>query len=428
MTNLAVRSNTVIYTFDARGLDARLFSDASDLSSPPVSGDANVAYSVKAAQAFESQDALSNIAYNTGGVFVHNTNDLPGNLARLSEEAFRSYMLSWEPETEPEKTTKFYRIEVAVKGHPEWEVRVQNGYLADSMDIKKDPPVKTDKSRPVKASKTEGPDPLIDAAKSPSRKSQLPTSLSLKFLNFANDDASLWATVQLSSDTIVFTENENSSRANVEIAGLIYNADGRLEKSFKPPLSISVASAELRNGNAKYFNYEYKTALKPGLYQIRVSSRDKASGKIGSFSRWIEIPDISGRRLTLSSLVLGELKSGQTVSKPNTDTKVHITLAKNISNRFDRTSIFRYGGFIYNAMNTSDGRLSIDVELLQNGMPVLKGMPNFVPLDGKDSERLAFIGTLDFTNLPPGAYELIVNAKDQLSKAAAARRINVEIY
>src|SRR5688500_18027139 len=51
--------------------------------------------------------------------------------------------------------------------------------------------------------------------------------------------------------------------------------------------------------------YSHKIPLKPGIYQIRVAARDEKSGNVGSSAQWIEIPELSSKKLTLSTLLLG---------------------------------------------------------------------------------------------------------------------------
>ena len=43
---------------------------------------------------------------------------------------------------------------------------------------------------------------------------------------------------------------------------------------------------------------------KPGAYQLRIAVRDSASGRVGSASHYIEVPDVKKDKLTLSSLVI----------------------------------------------------------------------------------------------------------------------------
>jgi hypothetical protein len=50
--------------------------------------------------------------------------------------------------------------------------------------------------------------------------------------------------------------------------------------------------------------YTNKVPLKPGLYQVRVAARDDRTGRVGSTARWIEVPDLAQKRLTLSNLMI----------------------------------------------------------------------------------------------------------------------------
>ncbi|HEX3100357.1 MAG TPA: VWA domain-containing protein, partial [Pyrinomonadaceae bacterium] len=123
ITDAAARSNTVIYSFDAKGLDASMPASENGEPPPPI------AFSLQAGARFETQDGPAYVANNTGGQFIHNTNDLQTALNRITTEAFTYYLLAWEPEAEITKSNKFRRIEVSVTGRPELKVRVQNGYL-----------------------------------------------------------------------------------------------------------------------------------------------------------------------------------------------------------------------------------------------------------------------------------------------------------
>jgi VWFA-related protein len=114
----AARANAVVYTFDARGLDAAL-----------PTGTGRGAFRVQSGARFETQDPLNSIAEGTGGRFVKNTNDLRPAVSQSLAEASRYYLLAWRPDTGSRGEEKFRRVEVKVKGRPELTVRLQTGYL-----------------------------------------------------------------------------------------------------------------------------------------------------------------------------------------------------------------------------------------------------------------------------------------------------------
>ena len=49
---------------------------------------------------------------------------------------------------------------------------------------------------------------------------------------------------------------------------------------------------------------------KAGAYQFRMALRDAATGRLGSASEYIEVPDLSNRRLALSGVVLNGSSPG----------------------------------------------------------------------------------------------------------------------
>ena len=107
--------------------------------------------------------------------------------------------------------------------------------------------------------------------------------------------------------------------------------------------------------------YNHKLPLKPGLYQVRVAVRDEKSGKVGSAAQWIEIPDLSPKKLTLATLLLDDAKKPQTQQ-----------VQFSIDRRFTRESHMTFLTIIYNAAATSGGpKLESQIEILRRGQRVI---------------------------------------------------------
>src|SRR5207248_4806896 len=54
--------------------------------------------------------------------------------------------------------------------------------------------------------------------------------------------------------------------------------------------------------------YHFKfPAKKAGAYQYRVALRDSVGGNIGAASQFVEVPDLSGGKLALSSIVVEDM-------------------------------------------------------------------------------------------------------------------------
>src|SRR6185503_18949716 len=75
--------------------------------------------------------------------------------------------------------------------------------------------------------------------------------------------------------------------------------------NFRTGLKVNPSSPNDNSRNASTVIYNNPSPLKPGIYQVRVAARDDRSGIVGSAMQWIVIPDLSTRRLSLSSLIVG---------------------------------------------------------------------------------------------------------------------------
>lgn len=409
ITNAAARSNTVIYSFDARGLDAGEARGAAlDMEGS--------SFMESGLSRFERQDGLSHLAYKTGGRFIRNTNDLQTNLAKASAEAFTYYLLAWEPDNETDKSEKLKNIEVSIKGRPELKVRVNSGYLSEL------PKTTVQSSTQLVADERK----LIAATNSLIPRREISVALTANYLD-TSDGATLSATLQIDSDSVEFTKEGSAAKAELEIIGLIYNSDGKREKTFKVPLKLNAETSRLSKSGNPPFYYEYQTSLKPDLYQMRVAVRDVKTGRIGNTSQWLEIPDLSSRKLQMSSLLIGERKNAGAVEKTAASASTPARLQLNVDRRFDNSSSLRFFGFIYNAVNNKDksdfSGIAIEAQILQQGKALLTHQAQLIDSEEKDPLRLIYGGEIPLKSLPPGRYELKVSVNKSV-KTSVAKSVN----
>ncbi|HUN87196.1 MAG TPA: VWA domain-containing protein [Terriglobales bacterium] len=129
----AVRAQIVVNTIDARGVYVPGFMDASQSRSGnqyETESDLAVA------------DILSGLAEDTGGVFVHGTNDFLDAFRRTSGTAEYAYVLGFAPQ-DLKNDGKFHPLRVTLKGKRNVTVQARRGYFAPS---KNDNPVEEAKS------------------------------------------------------------------------------------------------------------------------------------------------------------------------------------------------------------------------------------------------------------------------------------------
>ncbi|HEX8336381.1 MAG TPA: VWA domain-containing protein, partial [Pyrinomonadaceae bacterium] len=211
VTDAAVRANAVVYTFDAKGLDA----------TPPKSWTA-AGFRVKSDERFYMQEPLAAIAEQTGGRFVKHKNDMRPDIERALAEASRYYLLAWRPDPELRGKDKFRRIDVKVKGRPELAVRLQNGYLQEEPKTPAEL-ARAEKggAKNVKAGATAAAPPLDPvqeqlraALNSVAPKTGMPTSLAVNYMETEVGPV-LAASVRVEGSAVNFTREAGQVKADV---------------------------------------------------------------------------------------------------------------------------------------------------------------------------------------------------------------------
>ncbi len=152
---------------------------------------------------------------------------------------------------------------------------------------------------------------------------------------------------------------------------------------------------------------------KAGPYQLRGVVRDDASGRMGSASRFVELPDVSEGQLALSGIVLASTTPGGA-----TDESPAVR-------RFAPGSSLSYSLFVYNPRvdsATHRTTVEVDLSLLRDGS-VIESLPSrrFEGSGTDGSRSQAVGGTFRLApDMKPGTYELTVVARDGPGKRARA--------
>ena len=177
--------------------------------------------------------------------------------------------------------------------------------------------------------------------------------------------------------------------------------------------------------------FTYPAKLPPGLYQVRVAARDDKSGKIGGAHSWIAIPDLANKKLTMSSLLLGERTQAMMTNVSNTAGGVS-PVALSASHRFQRESTLRFLIFAYNsALSSVDQKpdIAVQVQIIRDDQPVLTTALRKVSTEGAtDLARLPYAAEIPLGELLPGRYLLNVTLIDRVSKQSTSRQTHFDVY
>ena len=403
--NLATRSGSVIYTIDARGLFSAGTADATGERPVDFQSDSKS----RLAEDTAAQEGLFVLANETGGRFLKNQNYFEKWVDRMLDENASYYVLAWQPEKEESANKNFKRIEVGVVGRADLTVRLQRGYLANWE--KSGEKIAGNKSG---GKQTENTSLNISGDSSP--KKFLPTNLSLNYLDVPNVGGVLTSSVQIDTDSLNYGDAGGSRQpAAIDVVGLIFNEQGKQVADFKTGLSITPQAA---TANEQSVIYNHRTPLAPGIYLVKVAAREGKSGQVGIAARWIEIPDLSAKRLTLGSILLG----AKTV-KNNDATQQQVQFS--VDHRFARPFNLNFMSFIYNAARAASGEtnLASQIEVFDiNGRAVINSPLRPLVLKGSnDLARIPLTGAIRQDLLAPGTYLLRITVSDSTAKTKAVQ-------
>lgn len=397
----AVRSGVVVYSINAKGLEPPAHIDASrrGLAINAVGGGIDPTLigrvmSYVSASEKEAQNGMNALANDTGGTAFFKTNDLTLALQKSLEGNRIYYSLGYYPSSEG---SGFREVAVRVKGHPEYIVRTQKGYLASDLATK---------GKPVAKSQQQG---LFQAMSQPFPETALGLSARANYLEVETDKAQVSIQIEVDGkDLNYFQQGERSSIA-LEIAAAIYDRRGRLVNSFIEKINGGVALDQLESVKRLGFNYGKRIELKPGFYQIRVGALEPKTERRGTAVAWVEVPDLSKGKLALSSILLA--------AGADANNAIPETSTWNAIKSYKTGSLLAYCVMVYNSPSSVGSELTIQSEISQNEKLVYESEPQPVAsrITGKDRKGIEVGGQLNL-DLEPGFYELRVAVKDKSNR------------
>lgn len=411
MTDKARRAGVVIYTIDARGL----ISGALDATGNVPFDSGGRLEHANLREIAATQDALNALAADTGGRALRNQNYFDRFINEAVAETSRYYLIAWRPESDDQKDPKVKKIRVSLIGREDLTVRSARGFTnrVVTNSVVKDE--RTSQKEKDRSTQPKRPDADLRQALEDSLSSHaLPVQLSLIYLDTPGRGAVVTSSVQAPTDSLSYGE-QGKDAARLTIAGVVLDDEGKPAGSFRTGLKIDAPTANGANGaNVTYNN---PTALKPGIYQVRVAARDDGSRLVGSAMEWIVIPDLAKRGLSLSSLVVG-------IERVSADLKSE-QLQWSVDKRFSQGSHLRFITFIYNAAGAGANakNLLAQVKVYRDGRTVISQPRTKVTLAAEtDAARIPLMSEIDLGKLQSGAYILEVKVEDLVANKSVSQQ------
>jgi hypothetical protein len=337
---------------------------------------------------------VETMADETGGLIVRNTNDLSGWLNRISTESRSYYLLGYHPAVA--KGAGFRKIEVKVK-RAGVHVRARKGYYSPGPEAK-------DVQTPGSASGT------VAGGFVP--RDEVPLRLATYILEpGAEQKTRVVAVTEINVSGLAFAEREGQQIAQLDVRLEAIPRDGGKAQGRRLSIETKEPGAAETPPTGFWRPLRVDLALPPGVYQVRATVTDLASGKAGAASQRIVVPDPSAFHVSTPIL--------STVTTPAAEGGGQPVPAPVAHDRFasaEGQQLFCAFQVFGAAKDASTGHYDVVSRfVLKNHEGQTLAAPDPRPIAFSASGQSQQVLVLPLAKLPAGAYELALTVEDRIA-------------
>jgi VWFA-related protein len=417
----ANRSNVSVYTMDAGGLRAESMAEETRKEMLQAqarrmrqleSGRDDAANGNMTKQLERNEDllrlnpeaGLGQLANETGGFLIRDTNDAGAAFRRIEEDMRFYYLLAYSP-TNENYDGKFRKVSVKVT-RPGVQVQTREGYLA----------IRPSDTAPLKTFEA----PALAVLDRSTRPDQFPLqALGLSFPE-AKRPGLVPILVHVPGNIITYTldkEDKSGKKMNhadfavvVRVRNEAKQEVDRLSQRYvlsAPEVNVEAA----RKGELLFYR---QADLAPGRYTLEAVGYDATSQKASVRTATIEVPRIQDGRVRLSSVVLvrrAEKVEGNEQQRENPLFFGETIIYPDLGEPFHKATSQALG-FYFTAYGGKDAAApkKATIEIYQGEMATGKVMADLPAPDA--AGRIQYAGALPLNAFPPGAYKLKVTVSD----------------
>lgn len=424
--DVSMRSGSVVYALHSSGL-ATPIADAGVAASNVPPG---LQSQVERRGEQLVRDTLETLAEDTGGFVVRGTNDLANGLRRMLDDNEVYYLMAYEP-TNTRRDGRFRRIEVRLPKRAGLKVRTRKGYLAP--DDRRPTGTLAAAAAPRPAS------PELDPAGRPLDEAEaralltglpdggLPVRLTADWFELPPAGARAVVRAHLDLSRVFWQEVQGRVQAVIEIVGGVYDAAGKpVGAAFGKRAALDLTPGEQERVVRSGLQYQELLPLAPGRYEVRLVAHERGADVMGGAAQWVEIPDLSGGALAVSSMFLSSSApaTGESAAAAGGALRDAQTLR-----RFKAGQSLYFQLYVYNAAR--DDRRAADVvlqaQIRSQGALIAASRPQPAALQQKDGVPLPETNGMPLEGLSAGPYELRVVVVDRKANATVSRSVDFTV-
>jgi VWFA-related protein len=419
-----------IYAFDIAGLrivnpneqamierDAAAAQRLRNANPELVSGGVSALGRTEELARLNAVSTLDELAGDTGGYAIKNTNDISEGLKRILDEIGNHYVMTYLPGN-PNYDGKFRRISLKVVRPGEYRTHARRGYYA--LRILDDSPVMAHEV------------PLIERANSASSLNDFPFQTRAFHFRGTNSArlVTLYAAFPVSALTFNTDEKTKMFSSKYAILVLVKNSANEIVRKLGQEFTLRGPLAQMEDVKKRPQMYTRMTLLASGQYTLEAVARDTATGKASVARIPFEVPAPSEETLRVSSVVMSrgvnplteEQKKrathplyleGQAYFVPNVDETFSLSRDKNLLVHFD----------VY-VPKGSTRKLNVNIAFMK-GASVFNQANGALP-EADASGRISYSTAFGSENFPPGDYDLRITVEAGPQRATSTGHFRIE--
>jgi hypothetical protein len=274
----ALRGGVILNAIDARGL----YTD-------PVTTDVTKKLSIAGAfdpnvfiqesqmlreSARREAEGMRDLAFDTGGIFFENSNDLEGGFHKVAglPEAF--YVLAFSPQN-LKLDGSFHPVQVKIVAIKGLSIQARRGYFA--------PKKPTDSTEQEK-------EEIREALFSQEETHELPIAVHTQFFLKTESQARINVLTNLDIRPLHFHKEADRNVDKLTFVTMVFDQDGHAVSSLEKVVELRMLDATLARFQQTGITMKTSFDVRPGTYQVRSVVRDSESGQISGLNRTVEIP------------------------------------------------------------------------------------------------------------------------------------------
>ncbi len=357
------------------------------------------------------QNGLMQLAQETGGQFIADTNNIAPKLKAVDEDLNTYYLLTYAP-TNSNYDGKFRNISVKLNRSGA-ELQTRKGYYA----------VNAGSGTPVMYYETAA---LAALAMNKSDNTIPMKSHSFNFPEAAHLGRTAFE-VEVPANGFTFSEDKEKKvyGTDFSIVVLVKDENQQIVRKLSTHYTLSGALDQVANAKKGLVLFYREEDLPPGKFVVEAAAHDLPSGKVTIRKSTIEVPDADESKLRLSSVAIvkraEQLPKGDKGNSPFqvAEVMMYPNLGEPVSKAAQKIAFY----FTIYPAKGSTFTPQLTVELLQGGK-ALAAVPLKLPAPN-ESGRILYVGNLPLESLSPGEYDLRVTVRGDRGSAIRTTKFMV---